>query len=120
MQSGVSTNAIDASTHFGAAIQILSASGPVLPSTDFIKAVGGAAGIVLTLTGHSFPTGKPTSPLVLFQVHQAVRIDAGAGEVTFIDSSGALFNGASTYDLVNQYQWATFIWDGSNWTVIGN
>ena len=78
------------------------------------------AGIVLTLAGHSFPTGKPTSPLVLFQVHQAVRIDAGAGEVTFIDSSGALFNGASTYDLVNQYQWATFIWDGSNWTVIGN
>jgi len=125
MQSQVSTDAVDHSTHSGAAVQTLSASGAVPASIDFIKAVGGAAGIVLTLTGKVYPTGNPASPILVKTVFHAVRtdpgIEAGNGVVLFVDSSGAAFNGNSAgYELVNEYQWAIFIWDGVGWTVMGN
>jgi hypothetical protein len=120
MQSQVSTDATDHSTHTGAVVQTLSASGAVLPSTDFIKAIGGASGIVLTLTGKIYPCASPASPVFVNTVFHAVRTDAGAGVVSFVDFNGALFNGQASWVLLNQYQWAIFVWDGVGWTVMGN
>jgi hypothetical protein len=120
MQSQVSTDATDHSTHTGAAVLTLSASGAVPPSTDFIRAVGGTGGIVLTLTGKIYPTGNPATPVFVNTVFHAVRIDAGAGPVTFVDSNGALFNGQSSWVMNNAFQWAIFIWDGVGWTCMGN
>ena len=31
-----------------------------------------------------------------------------------------LFNGQSSYDLVDQWQWAIFMWNGATWDCIGN
>jgi hypothetical protein len=120
MQTGISTSATDHAAHNGAAVQTLNASGPVLPSTDFNKAIGGSGGIVLTLTGTTYATGDPTNPVFLGTVYHAVRIDAGAGIVSFVDASAALFNGQSSWVLANKWQWAIFIWDGVGWTCMGN
>jgi len=120
MQSQVSTDASDHSIHSGAAVQTLNASGAVLASTDFIKAIGGSGGIVLTLTGRTYPTGSPAAPVFINTVYHASKSDAGAGVVVFVDSSGALFNGQSSWVLNNQYQWAIFVWDGVGWTCMGN
>jgi len=106
----------------GASPRAYSANAVVLPSVDFIKAIGGSGGITLTLTRGVYPTatGSPSFPTFLYQVYYARRDDAGAGAATFIDPNGALFNGQASWELTDQYEWAIFIWDGTGWNVIGN
>src|SRR5579864_6811075 len=104
----------------GSALQPYTANAVVPGWVDFIKATGGAGGITLTLTPSSTPTGDPTNPRVLYQTYYAMKYDAAAGAITFIDPNSALFNGQPSWVLNNQYQWAIFIWDGVGWHVIGN
>jgi len=121
MQSQVSTNAaLTPVFENGAALTRYSASAVVPASVDFIKATGGAAGIALTLTPMIYPTGSPGSPTFLYSVYYAMKDDAAAGAVSFIDPNGAMFNGQSSYELTDQYQWAIFCWDGIGWHVLGN
>ena len=104
----------------GASPRAYNANAAVLPSVDFIKAAGGSGGITLMLTRGVYPTGSPASPTFLYQTYYARRDDAGAGAVVFVDSNGALFNGQASWELLDQYEWAIFIWDGTGWNVIGN
>jgi len=121
MQSQTSTSALLSPVlKNGTALLRYAASAVVPTSVDWIKATGGAAGIVLTLTPAIFATGDPTSPTYLYQTYFATKDDAAAGLVSFVDPNGALFNGQPSWDLVNQYQWAIFVWDGIGWHVIGN
>jgi hypothetical protein len=121
MQSQQATNAtVNQSLTSGAALKAYAANATVLPGIDLIKATGGAGGITLTLTAGITPTGNPAAPDFLYQVYYARRDDAGAGAVVFVDSKGALFNGQASWELLDQYQWAIFIWDGTGWNVIGN
>jgi hypothetical protein len=121
MQSQVSTNAaLTPVFENGAARTAYSASAVVPASVDFIAATGGAGGITLTLTPVIYPTGSPGSPRMLLSVYYAIKSDAAAGVVIFIDPNGALFNGQSSYELTDQYQWAIFCWNGVGWDVLGN
>jgi hypothetical protein len=80
---------------------------------DVIQGIGGAGGIQLTLDG---VTGQ--SPAFF-----AMKTDAGVGAVSFIDANGANFvalgGAAASYNLVNQGQWAIFIWNVAEWLVFG-
>jgi hypothetical protein len=120
MLSQPSTSALVNANETGASPTNFSASGVVLPSTDLIRATGGASGIVLTLTRAIYPTNSPQGPLMLYQVYYAIKVDAGVGVVQLVDPSGALFNGQPSYDLVDQWQYAIVMWNGTTWDVIGN
>lgn len=120
MLSQPSTSALINSNETGVAPKAFNASGVVLPSVNMIRATGGSSGIVLTLTRAIYPTNSPQGPLMLYQVYYAMKVDAGVGIIQFIDASGALFNGQSSYDLVNQWQYAIFMWNGTTWDCIGN
>lgn len=121
MQSQQSTSAfLSPVLKSGTALLRFVASAVVATSVDWIKATGGALGITLTLTPAIYATGDPTSPTYLYQTYYAMKDDAAAGIVSFVDPNGAVFNGQPSYDLVNQYQWAIFVWDGIGWHVIGN
>jgi hypothetical protein len=120
MLSQPSTSAIVNQNETGVAPTNFSASGVVLPITDLIRGTGGAGGIVLTLTRAIYPTNNPAGPLFLGQVYYAMKVDPGVGVVQFVDPSGALFNGQPSYDLVDQWQYAIFMWNGTTWDAIGN
>lgn len=120
MLSQPSTSAIVNANETGSSPKAFSASAAVPASVDLIRATGGASGIILTLTQAIYPTNSPQGPLQLYQVFHAMKVDAGVGVVSFIDALGALFNGQSSYDLANQYQWAIFMWNGVSWDVMGN
>jgi hypothetical protein len=120
MLSQPSTSAIVNANETGSSPKAFNASAVVLPSVDLIRATGGAAGIVLTLTPAIYPTNSPQGPLQLYQVYHALKVDAGVGAVSFVDPNGATFNGQSSYELVDQYQWAIFMWTGTVWDVFGN
>jgi hypothetical protein len=99
-------------------IQNFSANAVVPVGVDVIRGTGGAGGITLTLTPASYvvqASGAVT--ITVYQSYQAMKVDAGVGPVTFVDPNGALFNGQSSWDLVDQYQWATFAWNGTGWEV---
>jgi hypothetical protein len=120
MQSQPSTSALINANETGMSPKVFSASGIVLPSIDFIRAIGGAGGIVLTLTPAVYPTGSPALPTMLYQVYHGIKTDSGVGVVSFIDPNGALFNGQSAYDLVDQWQWVMMAWNGVSWDCLGN
>jgi hypothetical protein len=115
-----STSALINGNETGVSPKAFSATGVVLPSVDVIRATGGAGGITLTLSPAIYSTNSPQGPLFLCQVYYALKIDAGVGIITFVDPNGALFNGQSSYILINQWQWAIFMWNGTTWDVIGN
>ena len=76
-----------------------------------VKATGGAAGITLTL-----PTAVGRSG----QIACIKKVDNGVGTVTIATTGSETVDGASTYLLVNQYQYVTVESDGSNWFVVAN
>lgn len=95
-------------------------SGAVPTSVDYIRATGGAGGIALALTSGSFLVTGPSGSYTVNQVYFAKKIDSGAGAVVFTDLGGALFeNGAASYELTQQGQWAIFLWSGTTWDVFG-
>ena len=104
-----------------AQIQSFAASSPVPQAIEVIRAAGGAGGIVLTLTPPAYVVQQPGSVTVaVYQTYYAVRTDSGDGTnpVTFVDSTGALFNGRVSWSLINQYQCGIFCWNGTGWDVI--
>jgi hypothetical protein len=118
MLSQPSTSAIVNALETGVSPHAFSASEVVLPSVDLIRATGGTSGITLTLTPQIYPTNSPQGPLALYQVYHAIKIDAGVGAVTFVDPNGALLNGYAYWELIDQWQWAIFMWNGTSWDVI--
>jgi hypothetical protein len=96
------------------------ASGIVPTQVDYIRATGGANGIALQLTPGIFQAQGPNGTVGIYQTYFAMKVDAGAGVVTFSDVNGALINGGATYTLENQFQWAIFMWNGTSWDVFGN
>jgi hypothetical protein len=95
------------------------ASGTVPTTVDYIRATGGSAGIALVLTPSSIAITGASGSFIVNQVYFAKKIDAAAGAVTFTDLNGALFEGASSYVLSQQGQWAIFLWNGTGWDVFG-
>ena len=121
MQSQQAISAILTPTlESGAAILRVAANAIVGDTVDYIKATGGAGGIIITLTPGIDFTGDPTNPTVLYQVYYVRKDDAAAGAITIVDPNNALFNGQASWVLNNQYQWAICIWTGAGWDVIGN
>jgi hypothetical protein len=120
MQSQPSVDATVNQNETGMSPSLFSASGIVLPSVDLIRAIGGSLGIVLTLTPMIYNTGSPGKPVRLYQVYYGIKIDAGAGMVSFLDPNGALFNGQPGYDLIDQWQSVIMGWTGSSWDCFGN
>lgn len=96
-----------------------SASGVVPTTVDFIRATGGSGGITLTLTPSANVVTGPSGTYTVYQTYRAKKVDSAAGLITFIDPNGALFDGASSYVLSQQGQWADFIWNGTSWDVFG-
>jgi len=96
-----------------------SASGTVPTSVDYIRATGGSGGIALVLTPLSQTISGPSGQFSVNQVYFAKKVDSGAGAVTFTSLNGELFEGASSYALTQQGQWAIFIWNGTGWEVFG-
>lgn len=82
---------------------------------NLIHAIGGVDGIVLTLSRDQVTREDGA---VVTTVYSAVKADAGPGPVVFVDPNGALFNGRPSWDLTQQYQGATFFWDGEGWNVL--
>ena len=96
-----------------------SASGTVPITVDYIRATGGAGGIALVLTSGSQTFVGQSGSFTVGQVYRAKKIDSAAGAVTFTDLLGALFEGAASYELTQQGQWAEFVWNGTGWDVFG-
>lgn len=103
----------------GSVVSAYSASGTVPTQVDYIRATGGSGGIALVLTSSSQVINGASGSFAVNQVYFAKKVDSGAGAVTFTDLNGALFEGASSYALTQQGQWAIFIWNGSGWDVFG-
>ena len=104
-----------------AQIQTFAATSAVPPAIEVIRAAGGAGGITLTLTPPAYGAQQPGGVFVaVYQTYYAIKTDLTAGVVTFVDSTSALFNGQSSYELLNQGQWAIFCWTGTSWDVFGN
>jgi hypothetical protein len=120
MQTQMSCSAAIHALISGASPKTYGASGIVPASVDFIRAIGGAGGITLSLTEAIYATADPCFPTALYQTYFAVRVDAGAGPVIFNDLSGALFNGGPSWTMNNRYQWAIFVWNGVGWDVMAN
>jgi hypothetical protein len=120
MQSQPSISAVVNANETGMSPDVFSASGIVLPSVDFIRAIGGSSGIALALTPMIYLAGDPTKPTRLYQVYHAMKIDSGPGVINLYDASGAEFNGTSLgWDLVDQWQWVIACWNGSSWECFG-
>ena len=95
-------------------------NGVVPTSVDLIRATGGSGGIALALTPGTAVFTGPSGVFSIYQTYYAMKVDAGAGVITFTDLNGALLNGASSYVLENQWQWAIFCWNGTSWDAFGN
>lgn len=98
-----------------------SASGIIPTSVDYIRATGGVGGIALQLTPNNAPvfTG-PSGAFTVMQVYFAKKVDSGAGPIVFTDINGALIEGAASYQLTQQGQWAIFVQiAGGGWEVFG-
>ncbi len=102
-------------------IQTYSVGSVVPASVDVIRAAGGAGGITLTLTPKTYVLQEPGGvTIAVYETFRDIKTDAAAGVVTFVDPNGALFNGDSSYDLVDQWQFAIFQWNGTGYDVFGN
>jgi hypothetical protein len=93
------------------------ANGTVPVTVDYIRATGGAGGIALALTSASKTFTGLSGTYTVGIVYRAKKVDSGAGAITFTDLLGALFEGASSYVLTQQGQWAEFVWNGTGWDV---
>lgn len=87
-----------------------SANTAVPASVDLVEGTGGAGGINLTWTGANLAIG---------QIVVAMKVDSGAGFVTLLEATGALFNSDSSYQLQNQWQFVWLQWNGTRFNVIG-
>jgi hypothetical protein len=94
-----------------------SASGVVPPSVDYIRATGGSAGIALQLTPLSQNFTGQSGSYTVGQAYLVKKVDSGAGAITLTDLNGALIEGAASYELTQQGQWANFVWNGTGWDV---
>jgi hypothetical protein len=94
-----------------------SAGATVPTSVDYMRCTGGSGGIALILTSGSRTFTGPSGSFTVGQVYRAKKIDAAAGAITFTDIAGALFEGAASYELTQQGQWAEFVWNGTSWDV---
>jgi hypothetical protein len=67
-------------------------------------------------------TGGSTFSLARDRSMLAMKVDAGPGPVVVVDPGGALFNGRSSWKLVEQWEWALFLWDADAgvWDVLAN
>ena len=93
-----------------------SANATVATTVVYGQATAGSGGITLTLQSGSLVTG---------QKQRFMKMDSAAGVVSFVDSGSKTFNGSSgwaqtSWSLVNQGQYAEFVWDGTQFTVFGN
>lgn len=103
----------------GAVVTAFNASGVVPTTVDYIRGTGGGSGIALQLTSRSQQFIGASGTFSVNQVYYAKKVDSGAGAVTFTDLNGATFEGAASYSLTQQGQWAIFIWNGTSWDVFG-
>lgn len=88
-----------------------SANATVATTVKYGQATAGSGGITLTVQSASLTVG---------QKQRFMKMDSAAGSVTLTDSGSATFNGQSTWVLVDQWQWAEIVWDGTQYTVFGN
>lgn len=92
-------------------LQTSSTQGLSLPTLGnlYVEGTAGSGGITLTL-----PTavGNGGSRITIIQV------DTGAGGVTITTTNSQHINGASSYELTNQYQTVTLESNGANWRVV--
>jgi hypothetical protein len=88
-----------------------SVNSTVATSVRYGQATGGAGGITLTLQSTLLAVG---------QIQRFKKMDSAVGAITFVDSNNAQFEGQPSYLLTNQWQWADFVWDGTQYTVFGN
>ena len=93
-----------------------SASASVAASVKYGQATAGSGGITLTLQSSLLSVG---------QKQRFMKMDSAVGSVTFTDASGKTFCGLggwaqTSWELVNQGQYADFVWDGTQYTVFGN
>ena len=95
------------------------ANATVPTSVDYMRCTGGAGGIALILTPGTQVFTGPSGSFTVGQVYRAKKIDSAAGAITFTDLNGALFEGAASYELTQQGQWAEFVWNGVSWDVFG-
>lgn len=119
ISNGISTNWVIVGTSGGAndSVQNITTSTLVdfLGATNtFVKAVGGASGITLTLVTALGNAGQRIT---------IIKTDASVGGVTIqadqIDIPEQTINGSiNPYVLTNQYQAATFESDGANWLIV--
>lgn len=96
----------------GTTVTTLTISGGVNVSSSgnvLVLATGGAGGITVTL---------PTAVGAAGQSACIKKTDSGVGAVTVATTGGQTIDGASTYLLVNQYQYVTVQSDGSNWWIV--
>jgi hypothetical protein len=86
---------------------------------NMIQAIGGADGIVLTLTPDQ---ATREDGVIITSVYSAMKVDSGPGPVVLVDPKGALLNGQPEWKLRHQYEWALFVWDGAAgvWDVLTN
>jgi hypothetical protein len=75
----------------------------------FVDATAGVGGITLTL-----PTAVGLSGLKA----AIIQIDTGAGGVTIATTSSQTINGASNYELTNQWQTITVESNNANWRIV--
>lgn len=88
-----------------------SATATVAATVKLIAATGGSSGFTLTLQSTLMTTGQPL---------YAKKVDVGVGAITFVDASGATFEGDTNLILSNPGQWAIIVWSGTQWLVFGN
>jgi hypothetical protein len=67
-------------------------------------------------------TGGSTLSLARNRSTLAMKVDAGSGPAVFVDPEGALFNGRNSWKLIEQWEWAIFLWDADAgvWDVLAN
>lgn len=88
-----------------------SATGNVSATVLYAQVTGSASLITLTVQSSSMVAG---------QKQRFMRMDTGVGVVSIVDVAGKTFNGQSSWQLNNQWQFADLIWDGTQFTVFAN
>lgn len=91
-------------------VTALSANTSLTSAHDYVRATGGAGGIILTLPAASSSAG------LTFKIK---KIDSGVGAVTVAANSGDHIDGSVSYVLGQQYQFVEVSCDGAVWDVTG-
>lgn len=104
-----------------AALNTLLPLGTTILAASSVALPVGAAGTlhVSNTTGAPITITLPTSP-TLNQSIAAIDIagNAAVHTITFNTADASLIEGNATYDFVNNYQAATFVWNGVGWSVL--